>query len=228
MPTLVIYTNKDRCVTYVNRAVQEWFGMPREEVIGQKLNEVSTPEAYAAIASHVAAALRGEAGNVTHSSLRTGQARDWQTHFVPEIAPDGEVRGCFAISYDLTEIKRLEARLLQAQKMEAIGQLTGGIAHDFNNLLGVVLGNLQLIERSIADNQNLSRKVHTAMRAAVRGADLTRRLLTFARRQILDPNVVDLNRQLTGLADLMQRTHGDSIEVRMVPAHDRWHTRVDC
>lgn len=227
MPTLVIYTDTDRVITYVNKAVEDWYGMPGSECIGKSLSEISTPEAYAAITGHVTAALRGEAGNATHSSMRGGHARDWQTHFVPEIAPNGEVRGCFSISYDLTELKRLEARLLQAQKMEAIGQLTGGIAHDFNNLLGVVLGNLQLIERSIADNQNLSRKVHTAMRAAVRGADLTRRLLTFARRQILDPNVVDLNRQLTGLADLMQRTLGESIEVRMVQTHDLWHTRVD-
>ena len=75
--------------------------------------------------------------------------------------------------------------------MEAIGQLTGGIAHDFNNLLGVVIGNLQLLERSVSETPTLARKVHTAMRAAVRGADLTRRLLAFARRQILDPVVVD-------------------------------------
>ncbi len=123
--------------------------------------------------------------------------------------------------------ERLEARLLQAQKMEAIGQLTGGIAHDFNNLLGVVIGNLQLLERSVAETPTLARKVHTAMRAAVRGADLTRRLLAFARRQILDPAVVDANRQLSGLTELMQRTLGESVEVRMVQAHDLWHTRVD-
>jgi nitrogen-specific signal transduction histidine kinase/CheY-like chemotaxis protein len=146
---------------------------------------------------------------------------------VPEIAPDGAVRGFFSITYDLTELKRLEGRLLQAQKMEAIGQLTGGIAHDFNNLLGVVLGNLQLLERSVSENPSLARKVHTAMRAAVRGADLTRRLLTFARRQILDPTVVDLNRQLSSIAELLQRTLGDSVEVRMVQSHDLWHTRVD-
>ncbi len=111
--------------------------------------------------------------------------------------------------------------------MEAIGQLTGGIAHDFNNLLGVVIGNLQLLERTLAETPQLARKVHTAMRAAVRGADLTRRLLAFARRQMLDPAVLDLNRQLASLSELMQRTLGESIEVRMVQAHDLWSTRVD-
>jgi CheY-like chemotaxis protein len=111
--------------------------------------------------------------------------------------------------------------------MEAIGQLTGGIAHDFNNLLGVVLGNLQLLERSLAESPSLARKVHTAMRAAVRGADLTRRLLTFARRQIFDPTVVDLNRQLAAFKDLLQRTLGESIEVCVEPSPDIWHVRID-
>ncbi len=232
MPTLVMYVNRQRVITYVNQAVEEFANLPRAQCIGRLLNTLYTPEEYALIAGHVDAALRGEANTIKHGTARNGRARDWQMHLVPEFAQradgaKGDPRGFFAISYDLTEIKRLEARLLQAQKMEAIGQLTGGIAHDFNNLLGVVLGNLQLLERGVDDNPNLARKVHTAMRAAMRGADLTRRLLALARRQILDPNVVDLNRQLTGLADLMQRTLGESIEVRMVQAHDLWHTRVD-
>ena len=89
------------------------------------------------------------------------------------------------------------------------------------------IGGRSLLERSVSETPTLARKVHTAMRAAVRGADLTRRLLAFARRQILDPVVVDANRQLSGLTELMQRTLGESVEVHMVQAHDLWHTRVD-
>jgi PAS domain S-box-containing protein len=232
MPTMVMYANAEREVTYVNKAVEEVTGLPRSRCNGQSLAEIFSPQERAVLNEHIEAALRGEVRTFKHSTTHNGRVRDWQNHFVPEFAPasDGrsrQVRGFFSISYDLTEIKRLEARLLQAQKMEAIGQLTGGIAHDFNNLLGVVLGNLQLLERSLDQDPALSRKVHTAMRAAMRGADLTRRLLALARRQILDPNVIDLNRQLTGLADLMQRTLGESIEIRMVQAHDLWRTRVD-
>jgi CheY-like chemotaxis protein len=117
--------------------------------------------------------------------------------------------------------------LAQAQKMEAVGQLTGGIAHDFNNLLGVVVGNLQLLERSLGEQPNQARKVATAMRAAMRGADLTRRLLAFARRQILEPVVVDLNQHLKGWDDLLHRTLGDSIDVRVQRSADLWPTRVD-
>jgi len=171
--------------------------------------------------------MAGERVHSRHTAMRHGIMREWQNHYVPQVDASGAVLGFFSIIYDLTEQRRLEARLLQAQKMEAIGQLTGGIAHDFNNLLGVVIGNLQLLERSVSETPTLARKVHTAMRAAVRGADLTRRLLAFARRQILDPVVVDANRQLSGLTELMQRTLGESVEVHMVQAHDLWHTRVD-
>ena len=227
MPTMVSYIDKDLRLTYANKAIEAELGLPRDQILGRRARELISDASATAVTDHVRKALSGEATSMTHTDTRNGRVSDWQTHFVPEVDADGTVRGFFSIVYDLTEIKRLEARLLQAQKMEAVGQLTGGIAHDFNNLLGVVLGNLQLIERAVAETPSLARKVHTAMRAAVRGADLTRRLLSFARRQILDPTVVDLNRQLLGLGDLMQRTLGESIEVRMVRTPDLWHTRVD-
>lgn len=227
MPTMVSYVDTSLRITYANKAIEEYLGLPSAQILGQQIATLISAESQLATREYIARALRGEATSMTHTSASKGRTSAWQTHFVPQIAADGEVRGFFAIIYDLTDIKRLEARLLQAQKMEAVGQLTGGIAHDFNNLLGVVLGNLQLIERGVAETPSLARKVHTAMRAAVRGADLTRRLLSFARRQILDPTVVDLNRQLLGIGDLMQRTLGESIEVRMVRTPDLWHTRTD-
>jgi PAS domain S-box-containing protein len=227
IPTPVTFVDAKMQVTYANRAMEEWMGRSREQIVGQHLREVVSSESLVSLGPQIAAAMRGESVLATESGVRNGRTREWQTHLVPQIGPNREVMGFFSILYDLTEIKRLESRLLQAQKMEAIGQLTGGIAHDFNNLLGVVIGNLQLIERSVTETPTLARKVHTAMRAAARGADLTKRLLAFARRQILDPTVVDLNRQLVGLTDLLQRSLGDSIEVRMVQAHDLWLTRVD-
>jgi PAS domain S-box-containing protein len=227
VPTPVIFVDTKMIVTYANRAMEEWLERPHEQIVGQHLREMLPTDSFIVLGPKIAAAMRGETMLVTQSGMRNGRTREWQTHLVPQIGPNREVMGFFSILYDLTELKRLESRLLQAQKMEAIGQLTGGIAHDFNNLLGVVIGNLQLIERSVAETPGLARKVHTAMRAAARGADLTKRLLAFARRQILDPTVVDLNRQLVGLNDLLQRSLGDSIEVRMVQSHDLWHTRVD-
>jgi PAS domain S-box-containing protein len=227
VPTPVIYVNSNMTVTYVNRAAQEWFEMPADALLDRTLRDSLGDERFLEDEPHIKAAMRGEFVRLTQSGVRNGRHREWQNHFVPQIGPNGEVLGFFSILYDLTEQKRLEARLMQAQKMEAIGQLTGGIAHDFNNLLGVVIGNLQLLERSVAETPTLARKVHTALRAAARGADLTRRLLAFARRQILAPAVLDLNRQLSGLSELIQRTIGESIEVRMIQAHDLWHTSAD-
>jgi PAS domain S-box-containing protein len=227
MPTLVAYIDAKQIITYANRALDEWMGRDERDVVGKSLAEAVDPALYVELAPDIEAALRGERRTRTYIAPSRGAGRDVQIHLVPEIDPTGEVRGFFSIVYDITELKRLESRVLEGQKMEAIGQLTGGIAHDFNNLLGVVIGNLQLLERSVADTPNLARKIHTAMRAAIRGAELTRRLLTFARRQIHAPLVIDLNMQLRGLAELMQRSIGESIEVRMKLAVDLAHTRVD-
>lgn len=227
VPIPINYVDRDFVVTYANRALEEWLDRPRSDLIGRSACEVLDAESVAKIRSHLETVFRGEAVYMRQSGMRNDVMREWENHLVPQVDAHGVVMGFFYIIYDLTEQKRLEARLLQSQKMEAIGQLTGGIAHDFNNLLGVVIGNLQLLERSVAQTPALTRKVHTAMRAAVRGADLTRRLLAFARREILDPTVLDLNRQLSGLSELMQRTLGDSIEVRMDQAPELWHTLAD-
>ncbi|MGH8176270.1 MAG: PAS domain-containing protein [Steroidobacter sp.] len=223
----VAYGDRDRTVTYANKAMEDWLGRTRAALVGRQSSEVFSTDSVASIRPHLEAMKNGKAAQARLTGMRAGAPREWMNYFVPQLSPAGELIGFFVIVYDLTEQKRLEARLLQAQKMEAIGQLTGGIAHDFNNLLGVVIGNLQLLERSISDTPANARKLHTAMRAAVRGADLTRRLLAFARREILDPTVLDLNRQLSTLTELMQRTLGESIEVRMVQTHDLWSTRVD-
>jgi PAS domain S-box-containing protein len=217
----------DGTVTYTNKAMEEWLGCARSALIGRSTGEVFSSDSIAGVQAYRQRLLAGETVQARLSGVRAGMAREWLNYFVPQLGSAGEILGFYVIVYDLTEQKRLEARLLQAQKMEAIGQLTGGIAHDFNNLLGVVIGNLQLLERTLAEQPQHARKVNTAMRAAVRGADLTRRLLAFTRRQMLDPTVVDLNRQLASLGDLMQRTLGESIEVHMMTVHDLWLTRVD-
>ncbi len=227
MPSIVTYINENGVITYCNRYAAEWWGVPRDEFIGRRVIDLVPRKIYAQFQPHVKAVFGGTAQSFTAVTTLDDRRNDWQVHYVPETSADGRVRGFYSVMHDLTEIKALEARLVQAQKMEAVGQLTGGIAHDFNNLLGVVIGNLQLLERSLHDHPAPLRKVSTAMRAAVRGADLTRRLLAFSRRQILEPEVVDLNRHVKALDELLHRTLGDSIEVRILPATDLWTTRVD-
>lgn len=121
-----------------------------------------------------------------------------------------------------------EQQLLQANKMEAVGQLSGGIAHDFNNLLMVVGGNLELLGRKLgAGNDNLMRYVNASQEAVKRAARLTQRLLAFSRRQALQPTDVDPNNLLSGMSDLLRRTLGEQIDIAILPGVEVWPILVD-
>lgn len=120
----------------------------------------------------------------------------------------------------------VEASFRRSQRIEAVGQLTGGIAHDFNNLLTVILGNVQLARRRISDSRAEAQLLN-AERGAQRAADLTKRLLAFSRSQALDPKVVDLNRLIASLSDLLGRTLGETISIETVQAGGLWRVEAD-
>ena len=120
-----------------------------------------------------------------------------------------------------------ENALRQAQKMEAIGQLTGGIAHDFNNVLQVIGGNLQLLQSQLAGNQAAQKRLDTAVAAVLRGAKLSSQLLAFARRQPLQPVVINLGELVRNNDELLRRTLGEAIVVRTAIAPDLWNTLAD-
>ena len=125
----------------------------------------------------------------------------------------GEIIGTSGIARDITATRALEHQLIQSQKMEAIGQLTGGIAHDFNNLLAIILGNLELLERTIPADSPGRRRAETAQRAANRCADLTRRLLAFSSREHLTPAIVDLESSVRNTLDMAGHALGPEIVV---------------
>ncbi len=158
--------------------------------------------------------------------LRSGEVRF--VHEQAEVTFDaGKAIRMSGTVQDITERKRAEAQLQQAQKMEVIGNLTGGIAHDFNNLLTVILGNLQLLDRSVEGDERLLKRVQAATNATLRGADLTKRLLAFSRRQVLEPKLVKLNDLVMGVHELLGRTLGEAIEIKTIVAKDLWPTHVD-
>ncbi|MDS4068466.1 MAG: ATP-binding protein [Candidatus Competibacter sp.] len=132
------------------------------------------------------------------------------------------------LARDVTQQRLTEASLRQAQKMEAVGQLTGGIAHDFNNLLAVILGNLELLADSLQDRDpEVEDRVREALAAAGRGADLARRLLIFSRRQPLRPQRTDLNRLVIGMGNLLRRSLGETIVLQTCLAPDLLPTVID-
>lgn len=139
----------------------------------------------------------------------------------------GRLLGFVKLTRDITEKKAVEDQLRQAQKMEAIGQLTGGVAHDFNNLLTVIMGNLESLERLTPPGQPTHRLIAAALRGASRAAILTDRLLVFSRRHPLSPKVLSVNKLVSGLSDLLRRTIGEAILVETVLAGGLWSTLAD-
>jgi len=142
---------------------------------------------------------------------------------------DGKPVRRTGVGIETTDKRLLEEQLRQSQKMEAVGQLTGGIAHDFNNLLAGISGSLELLGRRLDEGrlEGVSRYIGAAQESARRAAALTQRLLAFARRQTLDPKVVDINRVIAGMADLLNRSVGPAIHMEVVQAAGLWSTRLD-
>jgi PAS domain S-box-containing protein len=132
-----------------------------------------------------------------------------------------------AVGRDVTERLHLEEQLRQAQKLEAIGQLTGGIAHDFNNLLTVIVCNLDLLRELPKVPPAAIQSIDLALNAALRGADLTRGLVAFARRQALVPKAFSLNERVSATVDLLHRSLGEHVEIKLVLEPDLWPAMAD-
>jgi len=189
---------------------------------------------------HVDPAQRDEIAAALDDAARTGtldvecaiQGADGSRRWISKkgrmrYAADGTPERLTGVVADITTRKEADAQLAQAQKMDAIGQLTGGVAHDFNNLLTPIVGSLDLVRRRHKDDERTQRMVSGAMQAAERAATLTQRLLAFARRQALQPKAVDVGALIEGLVDLIRRSLGPTIKVTIEVADDLPSARVD-
>ena len=160
-------------------------------------------------------------------NLRTGIERDLMVVRFPIIDNDDEVIGVGGISIDVTDRTVMERKLIQAQKMEVIGQLTGGVAHDFNNLLQVIETNLELARTEIARGNAVDDLLEGALRAGRRGAKLTQQLLAFSRKQMLRPERLDLGPTIDGFKTMVSRTLGEDIEIETFISEDVRAVEVD-
>ncbi len=156
-----------------------------------------------------------------------GRTYRWLFSHFPLTNGDGEIAAIGAVVIDMTALADMEAQLRQAQRIDALGKLTGGIAHDSNNYLGVVIGNLDLLREIEAHNPEAQQLINDALGAALRGAELTRSLLAFARRQPLDPRRIDLNDRIPAITNLLKRTLGEDITVTINLAPDLWPVTID-
>jgi PAS domain S-box-containing protein len=221
----------------VNPATTSMFGYAEDELLGRNV-KILMPEPYASESDgYLANYLRtGERKIIGIGREVMGRRKDGSTfpvHLaVSEFQVDGKPHFAGIIT-DLsarqaaqTALKESERRLVQAHKMEAVGQLAGGIAHDFNNLLTIIQGNLELMEERVTDEE-LRGRLHQVQEAVIRGADLTRRLLGFSRQLPLEPKNIELNLVVTRTSKLLRRTIGEHIVFTTVLGPALWVVRAD-
>ena len=220
---LVVAESGEFVYEELNPAALRLYGKTRDEVVGHTLGAVHTPESATEIAHALNEALATERP-VRYQRAQGASLIDAIAAPVP--AHPGEARRVAVSARDVTESRHLEEQLRQAQKMEAVGQLTGGVAHDFNNLLTVVIGNLDVMELGLTD-ERLVRLLGAARRGAERAATLTHRLLAFSRKQPLAPQPVDLNKLVGGMSDLLRRSLGETVTIDTSLAGDLWQTIAD-
>ena len=213
-----------------NPSALELFDMPKEQVIGRTVEEVLGPEGGAVVVRHLRACLE-EGVPRRYERVHKGAVVEATVTAVP--AQPGEPRRLVISARDITQRRRLEEQLRQAQKMEALGQLTGGVAHDFNNMLTLVLGGIDTIDRQLAQlpasaaKARIERAKDMALQGVQRARALTGRLLAFARRQALAPQSVDANALVGGICDLLQRTLGEHIALKTILADGIWNAFID-
>lgn len=214
----------------VNRAGLDLLGYSRAELTGKHVTDLFPSDVAEILAERDIDALEAKGPIVTPEeeiATRHRGVRILRTTRVPVLNEQGKPQFLLGFAEDITEQKNVERQLHQAQKMEAVGQLTGGIAHDFNNLLTIIISNLDLLQARLDKMPDCQRLAEAALKASLRGADLTKQLLAFSRRQELQPKTVNLNEIVQNVASLLKRTLGERIEIAQHQEDNPWLVEVD-
>jgi PAS domain S-box-containing protein len=249
MPNHAWMGGPDGRLTWFNERVYAYSGVQAGGLEGSAWVNLIHPEDQPGVALRWAESLA--TGATYEAEFRLRRADGAYRWHIARAAPTrgalGQITGWIGTNTDIQDQKEIaetleqrvqertgqlleaEAALRQAQKMEAVGQLTGGIAHDFNNLLAGISGSLELLERRLEQGrtEEAPRYIEAAQTSARRAAALTQRLLAFSRRQTLDPKPTDINRLVAGMADLIQRSVGPDVKLEVQAVEGLWMTRID-
>jgi PAS domain S-box-containing protein len=229
--------DRDGRIANWNKGAQRIKGYDAGEIVGQHYSRFYIEEDRAAGLPGRALQTAAAEGRFEAEGWRVRKdgSRFWANVVIDAIRDEaGELVGFAKVTRDLTLRREAQRRLddtreqlAQAQKMEAIGQLTGGVAHDFNNLLTVIVGSADLAEPHIKDSEKLQRLIGNMRRAAMRGEALTKQLLAFSRRQPLRPEIINLPEQLEDIVDLLSRSLRGDIAIRTDIEPELWAIEVD-
>ena len=231
-PLAICALDRDDKVVTWNSAAERVYGVSAAHILGRRLEEfdgsADIPDTIGTAALKEMVVREGAVHDIAYRRRRPdgSEVQLLSSGALLHDAQD-QPNGMVFITDDVTRRKVIEEQLRQAQKMEAVGQLTGGMAHDFNNLLGVVIGNLDLVRPLVEKIPDADELVGESLDAALRGAELTRRLLAFSRRQPLEPKRVAINDLVSGMVKLLERTLGEDIEIALSLADDLWPAVVD-
>jgi hypothetical protein len=207
---MFVYDRETLAFLAVNEAAVRHYGYSAAEFAGMTVKDIRPPEEIPALLERLAR--EDHAPSLTHHRRKDGTVIEVEITSHP-LAFGGR-RANVVLANDVTEKKQLEERFRQSQKMEAVGRLAGGVAHDFNNLLTVITGYTDLLLERLKNEDRLRRAVEEISKAGSRGASLTRQLLAFSRRQVLQPKVLDLNAVVANTEKMLRRLIGEDIELR--------------
>ena len=214
----IIGRTLDGIITHWNSGARRIYGYSAAEIVGKSSTILLSPGHIPDLMETIEKIKRGEIVEESNA-IRLRQDRK-EIHFMQTHAPikngEGQVVGLSTVARDVTESRHLEEMFRQAQKMEAVGQLAGGVAHDFNNLLGVILGYTGLVLERMGTTDSQRKDIGEIQKACVRASLLTRQLLAFSRKQVLQPKVLDLNAVVAGAEKLLQRLIGEDVELLVV------------
>ena len=211
----IISKDLNGVITSWNKGAEHMYGYSAEEAVGKPVSIIVPKEQPNEIAQIMAKVRNGESIE-QHEAARVskdGRRLTISLSVSPIRDSEGKIVGASAIGRDITDQKRAEDQLRQAQKMEAVGRLAGGVAHDFNNILGVISACSEFLRDRIDRASPAAPYVENLRRAAERGASLTRQLLVFSRKQVAQPRVLNLNERLQEVSKLLRPLMGDDVEI---------------
>jgi len=237
-------TDLNLMTTYVSPSVERILGFSQAERMKQSIGEMMAPDSLQEVLAEFAVQMQAEREGVgdpdrtrimeVEYRRKDGSTLWMENTMRPMRDPSGALVGIYGVSRDISERRLADkekgvllAQLVQAQKMESIGRLAGGVAHDFNNMLTVILGQTELALREVPGSSHLHDMLVEIRRAGERSADLTQKLLAFARKQVAVPRLINLDRTMESMLGMLRRLIGEEVELVLSPGGDTWPIRMD-